>query len=179
MQLSMVAADANSLVSVLRRWGDPVEIVIQSGNSSEPESISLITDDMRRSMILWNKRLAPTIGRKYVASANPPYYRLDEQAEAVLEFSPSIVTEWQGKPALTHGRIYGTFDGKQPEFQKWYERIIRHIRRHWRKNTISWLGGYVGPAASEWFEAGGLLLPMYIPPVRSDWIQRLGEQHPV
>jgi hypothetical protein len=41
-----------------------------------------------------------------------------------------------------------------------------------------WMGGYVGPAAGDWFDRGGLLLPNYVPPVRNDWIQRLGEQHP-
>jgi hypothetical protein len=177
IQISMLATDANHLVNVLRSWGDHVEVVVQTGNSSEPESLSHITDDINQPMILWNKRFARTIERRYIASANPPYYRIDEQVESVLEISPSRVTEWEGRPALTQGRIYGTFDNKQPEFEKWYERVVRHIRRHWRKNPISWLGGYIGPAASEWFDAGGLLLPVYVPPIRSDWIQRLDEQH--
>jgi len=36
----------------------------------------------------------------------------------------------------------------------------------------------VGPAAGDWFDRGGFLLPNYMPPARNDWIQRLGEQHP-
>lgn len=90
----------------------------------------------------------------------------------------SGVTTWEGRSALTQGRIYGVFQDKQGEFERCYDRIIRYIRRHWRKNPVPWMGGYVGPAASDWFDGGGLLLPNYIPPVRSDWIQRLGDQHP-
>jgi hypothetical protein len=117
--------------------------------------------------------------RRYIAAADPPYYLADEQEEAILELSPSVLTEWRGLPALTQGRIYGVFDSKPVEFEKWYERIIRYIRKNWRKNPVSWLGGYVGPAASEWFDSGGLLLPTYIPPVTDDWIRILGEQRPI
>jgi hypothetical protein len=113
-----------------------------------------------------------------VANAHPPYYRVDEQTESVLELWLSGRTTWEGRAALTQGRVYGVFQGKQPEFEKHYEQIIRYIRRHWRKNPAAWMGGYIGPAASEWFNQGGLLLPNYIPPVRRDWIERLSEQHP-
>jgi len=82
-------------------------------------------------------------------------------------------------PALAQGRIYGVFDSKPVEFEKWYERITRYIRKNWRRNPVSWLGGYVGPAASEWCDSGGLLLPTYVPPVTNDWIRILGEQHPI
>jgi hypothetical protein len=53
-----------------------------------------------------------------------------------------------------------------------------YIRRHWGKSPATWMGGYVAPAAGDSFDRGGFLLPNYIPPVRSDWIQRLGEQDP-
>jgi hypothetical protein len=39
------------------------------------------------------------------------------------------------------------------------------------------LGGYVGPAAYEWFKSGGLLLPMFAPPVTEEWVRVLGNQH--
>jgi hypothetical protein len=57
------------------------------------------------------------------------------------------LTRWEGIPALTQGRIYGVFDAKPPQFEKWYERIVRYIRKNGRKNPISWMGGCVGPAA--------------------------------
>lgn len=88
------------------------------------------------------------------------------------------MTTWQGRPALTQGRIYAVFQNKQPQFEKSYDLVIRYIRRHWRKNPAAWMGGYLGPAASEWFDRGWLLLPNYIPPLRRDWIERLAEQHP-
>jgi hypothetical protein len=112
-----------------------------------------------------------------VAKAQPPFHLVDEQTESVLELSLSALMMWEGRPALTQGRIYGVFENKQPEFEKCYERIVRYIRRHWRKNPVVWMGGYLGPAASDRFQGGGLLLPNYIPPVRNDWIQRLSEQH--
>ena len=95
----------------------------------------------------------------------------------MFELSLSGVTMWEGRPALTQGRIYGVFQNKQAEFEKCYEQIIRYIRRHWRKNPATWMGGYVGPAAGDWFERGGFLLPNYMPPARNDWVQRLSEQH--
>lgn len=82
----------------------------------------------------------------------------------VLELSLSTLTTWENQPALTQGRIYGVFENKQPEFEKCYEKIIRYIRTHWRKNPAKWMGGYIGTAASEWFDRGGLLLPNYVPP---------------
>jgi len=113
-----------------------------------------------------------------VANAQPPYYRIDEQTEPVFELSLSGITTWEGRPALTQGRIYAVFQDKQREFEKLYERVVRYIRRHWRKNPASWMEGYVGSAASDWFDQGGFLLPNYIPPVRKEWIERLAEPHP-
>ena len=76
-----------------------------------------------------------------------PHYLADEQTESVFELSLSGLTTWEGRPSLTQGRIYGVFENKQAEFEKCYEQIVR-IRRHWRKNPATWMGGYVGPAAA-------------------------------
>ncbi len=158
---------------------EPLEAALRSGNSATPEHQVFIPENMSgQILVLWSKRFAPNLQRGYVANAQPPYYLIDEQTESVLELCLSGLTTWEGRPALTQGRIYGVFENKQAEFEKLYERIVRYIRRHWRKNPAPWMGGYVGPSASDWFERGGLLLPNYIPPVRSDWIERLGEQHP-
>ena len=128
-------------------------------------------------LVLWSERFAPNLQARYIP-AQPPYYLVDEQTESVFELSLSVVTTWQGRPALTQGRIYAVFQNKQQEFEKSYDQVVRYIRRHWRKNPATWMSGYLGQAASEWFDRGGLLLPNYIPPVRRDWIERLGKQHP-
>jgi hypothetical protein len=129
-------------------------------------------------MILWNKQLTATLQRKWIDSATPGYYRVDQLAFPVLEFSMSMLTDWQGKPALTQGRIYGQFAGKPVEFERWFEQIVRYIRKHWRGNPVSLLGGYVGPAASDWFTSGGLLLPMFVPPITAEWLRVMKQQHP-
>jgi hypothetical protein len=177
-QLHVLPKDVNDLL-VTMHDKEPLEAALRHGNSATLERLAFIPDNMSgQSLVLWSERLAPSLQRRFVAAADSPYYLADEQTESVFELSLSGVTKWEGRPALTQGRIYGVFQNKQVEFEKCYERIVRHIRRHWRKNPAAWMGGYVCPAASDWFEGGGLLLPNYIPPVRSDWIQRLGEQHP-
>ena len=61
------------------------------------------------------------IGEAYAAFSigQAGYYRVDESTFPVLEFSMSTLTDWQGRPALTQGRIYGQFAGKPVEFEKW------------------------------------------------------------
>jgi len=178
VQLHVLPKDVNELL-VAMHVREPLEVAMQRGNSATPERLAFIPENMSsKTLVLWSERLVPTLQRDYVAEAQPPYYFVNEQTESALQLSLSALTTWEGRPALTQGRIYGVFENKQTEFEKFYERIIRYIRRRWRRNPAIWMGGYVGPAASDWFEGGGLLLPNYIPPVRSDWIQRLGEQHP-
>lgn len=177
-QLHVLPKDVNDLL-VAMHDNDPLEVALRSGNAATPERQAFIPESMSgQILILWSERFAPNLQRGYVSNAQPPYYRIDEQTEPVFELSLSGLTTWEGRPALTQGRIYGVFQNKQREFEKCYERVIRYIRRHWRNNPASWMGGYVGPAASDWFERGGLLLLNYIPPVRSDWIERIAEQHP-
>lgn len=172
-QLHALPKDLNALLVAMHEK-EPLEVALRSGNSASPECLAFVPENMTgQALVLWSQRFAPNLQRRYVARADSPYYLADEQTESVFELSLSGVTTWGGRPALTQGRIYGVFQNKQPEFEKCYEQIVRFIRRHWRKNPAAWMGGYVGPAAGDWFDQGGLLLPNYIPPVRSDWIQRL------
>jgi hypothetical protein len=176
-QLHVFPKDVNELL-VAMHDKEPLEVALRRGPTSAPDRLPFIPDSFGgQILVLWSERFAPSLQREYVTIAQPPYYRVNEQTESVFELSLSALTTWENQPALTQGRIYGVFENKQPAFEKCYERIIRYIRRQWRKNPAAWMGGYVGPAASDWFEKGGLLLPNYIPPVRSDWIQRLGQQH--
>jgi hypothetical protein len=173
----MLPADADALLTEIRKHA-PVETVVRDEDSADVTSLASVSDKSDSILILWNKNLTPSLKRKWIAARTPGYYSVDYFTLPVLEFSLSLLTEWQGRPALTTGRIYGVFDSKPVEFEKWYEQVVRYIRKHWRKNPVSWLGGYVGPAAIEFFDSGGLLLPVYIPPVTNDWIRILGEQHP-
>jgi hypothetical protein len=177
-QLHLFPKDVNELLVAIHDK-EPLEVALRSGNTAAPERLAFIPENIGgQTLVLWSERFSPNLQRGYVATAQPPYYRVNEQTESVLELSLSALTTWENQPALTQGRIYGVFGNKQAEFEKCYERIVRYIRRHWRKNPATWMGGYVGPAASDWFERDGLLLPNYMPPVHTDWIQRLGQQHP-
>lgn len=170
------AADVNSLLCYLQKK-ESVEVALRDGNTAIPQRLAFLPD-IGHTFVFWSNRFASEVQRKYIANAEPPYHRVDEFSQAVLELDLPSFTTWEGQPALAQGRIYGIFEGKSPEFERWYERIVRYIRRYWRKNPVGWMGGYIGPAANEWFEQGGLLLPNYLPPVRSDWVARLSEQHP-
>jgi hypothetical protein len=177
-QLHVLPKDLNELLVALH-GKEPLQAALRRGNSATLQRPAFIPDNMiGQSLVLWSERFAPNLQRRFVPTADSPYYLADEQTESVFELSLSGVTTWEGRPALTQGRIYGVFQNKQAEFEKCYEQIIRYIRRHWRKNPATWMGGYVGPAASDWFDRGGFLLPNNIPRARNDWIQRLGEQHP-
>jgi hypothetical protein len=145
IQLTILPADANTLLTAIRSK-EPVEVAVRSGVAPTLAPLDSIPDGSQ-DLVLWNRRFAPTLKRRHIAAADPPYYLADEQTEAILEFSISILTRWEGIPALTQGRIYGVFDAKPPQFEKWYERIVRYIRKNGRKNPISWMGGCVGPAA--------------------------------
>lgn len=176
-QLHVLPRDVNELLVVMHDK-EPLEVALRSGNTATPERLAFIPENLGgQNLVLWSERFAANLQREYVAISQPPYYRVNEQTEMVFELSLSALTEWDNQPALTQGRIYAVFENKRAEFEKCYEWIIRYIRRHWRKNPAAWMGGYIGPAASDWFDRGGLLLPNYIPPFRSDWIERLREQH--
>jgi hypothetical protein len=94
----------------------------------------------------------------------------------VLEFTPSLTTTWEGKPALVQGRLYGIFEGKSAEFEKWYESLVRWIRQNYQKNPRG-TGGYVGPAAYDFYNKGGYLLPQFRPPRTQVWLAEIGKQH--
>jgi hypothetical protein len=174
IQLSMLPNDADAILTTIRNRG-PIEVLIRDADSADVAPLTSVPDRSDSILILWNKHLTPTLKRKWISARTPGYYSVDYFTLPVLEFSLSVLTEWKGKPALTQGRIYGQFDGKPIEFEKWFEQIVRYIRKNWRKNPVS-MGGYVGPEAGEWFAAGGLLLPTFNPPVTTAWARVMAEQ---
>jgi hypothetical protein len=176
VQLHVLPEDVTTLLAFLRAK-DAADVAYRSADSAEITALANVPYKTNGSLILWNHNLAPQPQRGFIAQADPPSWLADEQTETILQLSMSALQEWNGSRALLQGRLYGVFDGKPPAFEKWYDRIVRYIRSHWRKNPISWMSGYVAPKASEFFESGGILLPNYAPPVTAEWIERLGEQH--
>jgi hypothetical protein len=142
-QLLVLPKDLNELLVAIHDK-EPLEAALRRGNSATPERLAFIPDNMSgQRLVLWSERFAPNLQRRFVATADSPYYIADEQTESVFELSLSGVTTWEGRPALTQGRIYAVFQNKQSEFEKFYEQLIRYIRRHWRKNPATWMGSAV------------------------------------
>lgn len=95
-----------------------------------------------------------------------------DSALPVVEFSyPYLSLEpWNGRAVLTQGRIWASFERQDKDFERWYKAIVRWLRKNFVKNPLPLLGGYLGPAAYEWYKKGGLLLPNFRPPLTPQWL---------
>src|SRR5713101_7101646 len=106
IQLHVLAKDVNELLVAIHDR-EPLEVAMWYGNTATPERLAFIPENMGgKTLVLWSERFAPNLQRDYVAKAQPPYYLVHEQTESVLELSLSASTMWEGRPALTQGRIY-------------------------------------------------------------------------
>lgn len=141
-----------------------------------------IPTDRIQVLYLWNRRFLPVLRREPLGESARYYkYHIDSSRLPLLEYSTCLKSEWEGRPALIQGRLYGDFypsRNKPPEFEKWYEKLGRWIRKNYKKNPAKILGGYVGPAAYEFYENGGYLLPSFMPPRTEVWLSEIGKQHP-
>jgi hypothetical protein len=147
---------------------DPVFVTLRDSDSPE---IKTVADPSLESrvMMLWNQSLINSLERKHIVYPGRTYYGIDASLP-MLEFSPSQLCEWNGRKALLPGRIYGIFDTPIVGHQKWYNALNRWIRKNFVKSTLP-LIGYVGPVAYEWYEKGGVLLPMMLPPaITPAWV---------
>ncbi len=105
----------------------------------------------------------PLFTRYIVMKAGPLQgrgaYFVDAHRSSVIEFSRSLLRPEEN--VLTQGRIWAEmryWEGEQlvykgEEFEKWYDRIARWLRRRYRKVYYD----YVSPRAYEWSQAGGKL----------------------
>jgi hypothetical protein len=171
----MLPKDRSEFLGVIQEH-DSTTVVLRDSDSSQVEAIG---EDVGadKTLSLWNRKLLPNLERKWIP--DPGYYRVDSLKAPILEFTPSFAATWEGKPALGQGRLFGNFEpylGKSEEFEKWYESLVHWIRQHYRKNPAS-TGGYVSPAAYEFYEHGGYLLPNFLPPRTKEWLTEIGKQH--
>jgi hypothetical protein len=159
---------------------DGAQAVIAVRDSDSPEVLAASDVELGsgKTLCLWNRELLPQLKRKWIPE--PGYYRVDGLNEPVLELVPSFTATWEGRPALGQGRIFGDFDpylGKPKDFEKWYEALAGWIRKHYKKSQAR-MGGYIGPAAHEFYRGGGYLLPNFLPPRSKEWLHEIGKQHP-
>jgi len=169
VQISVLLEDVEGLLAYIKSQHRVVLVKRDDVDSATVEPLESLSANANETLILWNQELLPQLRRKHVSRETAgDYYRVDVSAEPVLEFGGSFSGEWCGRPSLTQGRIYGIFDNKNPEFARWYEQIVRYIRKAFVRNPAS-LSGYVGPTAFKWFLKGGLLLPTFLPPETDVW----------
>jgi hypothetical protein len=91
IQLSMLPADRDALLAEIQSHGF-VEITTREGDSNKVQPMASLLGTEGQTLILWNKKLAPNLQRKLIENATTVYYRVDESALPVLEFSTSVLT---------------------------------------------------------------------------------------
>ncbi len=153
---------------------DAVSIILRDSDSGRVSPLTNIGSVQGKPLCLWNHRLLPRLRRKWIP--NPGYFRADESSLPILEFTPSFTTSWEGRPALGQGRLYGVFEDKSPDFKKWYDGLVRWIRKNYQRKVTE-IDGYVGPAALRFFNEGGYLLPQFLPPRTKIWLDEIAKQH--
>jgi len=172
----MLASDCERFLDFLQRR-DPIFVVARDSDRAD---ILRVVEPcaFEGALCLWNQSLLPRLRRDYIPeSIHGPYYRISDSLP-VLEFLSCRETRWNGCPALVQGRVWGSFDDPSERFRKWFEAIVRWIRRNYVRDPAGPLGGYVGPAALKWYKEGGILLPMFEPPVTNEWLSFVKAQHP-
>ena len=172
----MLPEDRNTFLGFVQEH-DPVSIVLRDADSPEVRPLTDLKLVETKTLSLWNSALLPRLERKWVP--DPGYYVVDGLRTPTLEFSSSLLTAWEGKPALIQGRLFGDFDSnlnKPRAFEKWYEMLSRWIRKNYRKSPARRYG-YIGPAAYDFYSKGGYLLPQFLPPRTDAWLTEIGRQH--
>jgi len=176
-QLHMLSQDCKELLDYIQQR-DPVVVVDRSAKS--PEVIEVESPwDREGFYCLWNQHLVPVLQREYIhRGGHNPYYRVDDELPIIeLSYPDPAQKTWNGRLALMQGRVYtGLNANKGKEFEKWYGSIVRWIRKNFIRNPIPHLDGFVGPAAYEWYRKGGMLLPVFPPPVTPQWISWMEAQ---
>lgn len=171
----MLREDCELFLSFVQKR-DPVFVV---NRWSESPAIESIPDAWQKPGLytLWNQTIIPTlIPYEVPRKAAQINYCIDSDLP-VIEFSYSgpRPIEWNNRPALVQGRVWASFQRPTKELESWYNAIIRWIRKKFIANPVP-LGGFVGPAAYDWWKSGGLLLPQFTPPITSSWLSWMDAQ---
>jgi len=172
----MMPSDREAFLRFVQKK-DPVAAISEGSDSPIVRPLEDRDFRVHKDVYLWNRRFLPSLKRKWIPG--PRYYGVNVLDLPLLHLTGSTLATWEDKPALVQGRLYGVFDPdleKPPGFEKWYESLVRWIRKNYRKNPTT-MGGYLGPDAHELFEKGGYLLPQFLPPRTDIWLTEIGKQH--
>ena len=164
----MLPEDCRALLRFIQRR-DPVVVIPWISDCPSVQEVDKPCD-AGGFFCLWNQGLSSTFTYREVQKENGSISYLTDDSLPVLELSNSTQIAWDQRSALLQGRIYtGLRSDKGKAFNDWYSSVGRWIRANFRKNPVGHLGGYIGPAAFEWYKNGGVLLPMFKPPLTSEW----------
>ncbi len=176
IQFYMMAEDRDAFLDVARDVGSTV-VIDRDSNSEVMRPLGNAELNPYKTLCLWNRELLPEVAREWVPEAD--CYRIDTLRNPILEYTPSVQTAWKRHAALGQGRLCGEFEaqvGKAAEFQRWYDGLVEWLRKNYRESRVR--GGYVGPAAAEFFEKGGYFLPRVRPRQNKVWVAEMAKQHP-
>lgn len=153
----MTEADEQEFIAYIRSSGN---IAIFESKQASTEIVELqelppVGKPGWFALILWNKDCSPKPTLKSIEKQN--YYGTEGYESEIIEFSRSGIIEGQ----LTRGRIWAQFRhwrlhdippslaNKSVEFEKWYERLARWVKKHSVRNSS---GEYVFPDAATFLE---------------------------
>jgi len=170
-QLHFYGNDIRNFVHAL--WAR-CDLVVTRRCDDQPAITPVADPRLERSLTLWNRDLQTSLSRTRIQlNSGGEWFCIDNHHQ-VLELTNSIVTTWDGRPALVQGRIYGSDFTDRKDYGQWMASTQRWLRRHFRKCPS--YGGFVGPEAWRFFESGGLLLPGFAPPVTPAWLNDIAKQ---
>jgi hypothetical protein len=177
IQFHAVEDDLARLLAFIRRH-DQVAIVMRDANT---EQVELVDDPLTADglMTLWNGSLLRVLQRELVRRAPGRDYYSVGRALPTLELHAPRTVEWQGRPALLQGRIYGYFNGPSDMYERWFAAIARWIHSTFTRIPSAYRGSWIGPDTRKWFLSGGLLLPMFPPVPTVEWRDFVAKQDAV
>ena len=165
----MLQKDCEQFVGFLRER-DPVIVLDYFSNTGEVRDVERPWERGAHYW-LWNQGILSNLNYKLIrgVSSEVPSYSIDSSSPIIQFWYASPVPEqWNGRPAITQGRVWANVNQTARGFESWYNAVVRWIRKNFVRDTV--LGDYVGPSAYQWFKDGGLLLPHLLPPVTSSWL---------
>jgi hypothetical protein len=131
-------------------------LTLWSGDAPAVEPIPQVPISREKCALL-DRTTASTLHRRRI-SRNDGSVSFLMPDEAALELSPSAFAAWDGRTVLLQGRIYTGLEYGDV-INKQYVSITNWIRRRWHKLPVA-RPGFVGPQAWDWFQSGGILMPM-------------------
>jgi hypothetical protein len=172
-QIHMLAEDCRRFVRFLRERDPVVVTPMHSDSTAEIEDCAAPWDSPDVYCV-WNQALLTTLHRRQTGK----YFNVDTDLPVVeLSYHGYFPEPWNGQTGLAQGRIWASSEGRSPEFTRWYDSVVRWIRKNFIRDRGVGLEGFIGPAAYEWFRQGGLLMPFFRPPETEAWLSWVDTQN--